>query len=137
VEIFTEICEEFIASCLRVEAQRFYRECGHRENLKSHNLEEPEIKMDRKIYGPKREGIISKWMILQNEKLHDLYSPFSTVTIVNPEKFRWSGHVSLMRETRNAHGILVGKHFGTRRRPENNTKFVFSKFNFTMRGGFN
>jgi hypothetical protein len=48
VETFTDICEDFIASSLRVEAQSFYRECGHRENLRSHSLEESEIKMEGK-----------------------------------------------------------------------------------------
>jgi hypothetical protein len=48
-------------------------------------------------------------MALQKEKVQDLYRPFSTVTIVNSEKFQWSGYVSRMLEIRNAHEILVGK----------------------------
>jgi hypothetical protein len=32
VGTFTDICEEFIISCLRVEAQNFYSGCGYREN---------------------------------------------------------------------------------------------------------
>jgi hypothetical protein len=44
VGTFTDICEEFIVSCLRVEAQNIYSECGYCENHKSLNLEEFELK---------------------------------------------------------------------------------------------
>jgi hypothetical protein len=62
----------------------------------------------RRIFGPKRDELTGEWRKLHNEKLRDLYSSPSIIRIIKSRRMRWSGHVALMREKRNAYRLLVG-----------------------------
>jgi hypothetical protein len=66
----------------------------------------------RRIFGPKRDEVIGGWRKLHNEELHNLYC--SPIRIIKSRRMRWAGHVSRMREKRNAYRILVGKPEGNR-----------------------
>jgi hypothetical protein len=64
----------------------------------------------RRIFGPKRDGVMGGWRKLHNKELHDLYSPPS----IKSRRMRWAGHVARMREKRNVYRLLVGKQEGKR-----------------------
>jgi len=55
-----------------------------------------EIKVLRKIYGPKRAEITAEWRRLHNEKLHELYSSPNIVRVIKSRIIRWVGHVERM-----------------------------------------
>lgn len=46
-----------------------------------------------------------EWRALHNEGIHNLYS--SRDIIISSKRRRWAGHVTRMREIRNAHKILL------------------------------
>jgi hypothetical protein len=53
-------------------------------------------------------------LYLNNEELHNLYSSPNIIRMIMSRRMRWAGHVALMRKTRNAYRILVGKTEGKR-----------------------
>jgi hypothetical protein len=63
----------------------------------------------RRIFEPKRNEVTGDWRKLHNEELHTLYSSLNIIRMTKSRRMRWAGHVARMRETRNAHRILVGK----------------------------
>jgi hypothetical protein len=63
----------------------------------------------RRIFGPKRDEVTVGWRKLRNEELHNLDSSPSIITILKSRKMRRAGHVTQMREKRNAYRILVRK----------------------------
>jgi hypothetical protein len=73
----------------------------------------------RRIFGPKRDGVIGGWRILHNEELHNLYCSPSIIRIIKSRRVRWEGNIPHMGEKRNAYRILAGKPEGKRplRRP--------------------
>jgi hypothetical protein len=87
-----------------------------------------ENRLLRRIFGPKRDGVIGGWRKWHNEELHNLYCPPSIIRIIKSRRMRWAGHVARMREKRNAYRILVGNPEGKRplgrhrRRCEDNIK---------------
>jgi hypothetical protein len=72
-------------------------------------LRASENRVLRKIFGPKREEVAGDWRRLHNEELHNLYASPHIVTVIKSRRIRWSGHVALMGDMRNAYNILVGK----------------------------
>jgi hypothetical protein len=48
----------------------------------------------RRIFGPKRDGVIGGWRKLHYEKLHDLYSSPSIIRIIKSRRMRWVQHVA-------------------------------------------
>jgi hypothetical protein len=68
----------------------------------------------RRIFGPKRDDVTGEWRKLHNEELHDLCSSPSIIRIIKSKRMRWAGHVTRMREKRNAYRLLVGKPKGKR-----------------------
>jgi hypothetical protein len=64
-----------------------------------HRLRVFEKRVLRRIFGPKRDGVMGEWRKLHNEELRDL---------------RWAGHVARMEEKKNAYRLLVGKPEGKR-----------------------
>jgi hypothetical protein len=50
--------------------------------------------MLRRIFGPKRDGMMGGWRKLHNEKLHNLYSSPSIIRIIKSRRMRWAGHVA-------------------------------------------
>jgi hypothetical protein len=67
-----------------------------------------------RIFGPKRDEVTGDWRKLHNEELHNFYSSRNIMGMIKSRRMRWAGHVARMRETRNAHRILVGKPEGKR-----------------------
>jgi hypothetical protein len=65
--------------------------------------------MLRRTFGPKRDEVTGEWIKLHNDELRDLYSSPSIIRIIKSRRIRWAGHVTRMREKRNAYKILVGK----------------------------
>jgi hypothetical protein len=63
----------------------------------------------RRIFGPKRDRVMSGWRKLHNEELHNLYSLPSIIRIIKSRRMRWAGHVARMGEKRNVCRLLVGK----------------------------
>jgi hypothetical protein len=68
-----------------------------------------ENRMLRRIFGPKRNGVIGEWTKLHNEELNDLYSPTNIIRVIKSRNIRWAGHVACMGER-----ILMGKPEGKR-----------------------
>jgi hypothetical protein len=68
----------------------------------------------RRIFGPKRNGVMGGWRKLHNEGLYNLYSSPSIIRIINSRRMRWVGHVVRMGEKRNVYRLLVGKPEGKR-----------------------
>jgi hypothetical protein len=51
---------------------------------------------------------------LHNEELHNFYSSPNIIRMIMSRRMRWAGHVTRMREKRNAYRTLVGKSEGKR-----------------------
>jgi hypothetical protein len=68
----------------------------------------------RRIFGPKRDGVMRGWRKLHNEELHNLYTSPSIIRIIKWRRMRWAGHVARMGERRNVYRLLVGKPEGKR-----------------------
>ena len=62
----------------------------------------------RRVFGPKRDGLIGVWRKLHKEELRDLYSLSNNVRVVKLRRMRLSGHVARMLEGRGVHRGLVG-----------------------------
>ena len=67
----------------------------------------------RKIFGSERDEAIGYWRRLDNEELHDLYSP-NVTRLIKPRRMRWAGHVAHVGERIGAFFFLVGKPEGER-----------------------
>jgi hypothetical protein len=52
----------------------------------------------RRIFGPKRNEVMSEWKKLHNKELNDLYSSPSIIRIIKSRRMRWAGHVTRMGE---------------------------------------
>jgi hypothetical protein len=79
-----------------------------------HRLGVFEIRVLRRIFGPKRDEVAGEWRKLHNEELHDLHSSPSIIRILKARRMRWAGPVARMREKRNVYRLLVGKPEGRR-----------------------
>jgi hypothetical protein len=66
-----------------------------------------EIRVLRRIFGPKRDEVMGGWRKLHNEDLHN--SLPNIIRMIKPRRIRWAGHVARMRKRRNTYRILVGK----------------------------
>jgi hypothetical protein len=90
----------------------------------------------RRIFGPKRDEMVGGWRKLHNGELHNLYSSPNIIRLIK-WRMKWAGHVTRMREKRNAYRILVGKPEGKRplRRPrsrwEGNIKMDLRKLGWS------
>jgi hypothetical protein len=71
--------------------------------------EEHKLRVFRRIFGPKRDGLTGGWRKLYNEELHNLYSSPSIIRIIKSRRMRWAGHVARMSEERSVYRLLVGK----------------------------
>jgi hypothetical protein len=72
-----------------------------------------EIRVLRKIFGPKREEDGS-WRKLHNDELHSLYSSPNIVGVIKSRRMRWVGHVARMGEGRCVYRVVVGRPEGKR-----------------------
>jgi hypothetical protein len=48
-----------------------------------HKLRVYEVRVLRRIFGPKRDGVTGEWRKLHDEELHNLYSSPSIIRIIN------------------------------------------------------
>jgi hypothetical protein len=65
----------------------------------------------RRMFGPKREEVTGDWRRLHNE-LRNLYATPHIVTVIKSSRMRWTGHVALIGEMRNAYKNFVVKPAG-------------------------
>jgi hypothetical protein len=61
----------------------------------------------RRIYGLKRDEMRGSCRKLDNEELHNLYSPPSIIITMKTRRMRWRGIVARMVEKRNTYRIFV------------------------------
>jgi hypothetical protein len=97
-------------------------------DIKEHRLRVFENRVQRRIFGPKRDEVIGGWRKMHNEEFHNLYCSSNIIRMMKLRRMRWVGHVTRMGEKRNAYRILVGKPEGKsplrrpRRKWEDNVK---------------
>jgi hypothetical protein len=58
--------------------------------------------------------VVGGWRRLHNEELHNLYASPNIIRVIKSRIMRWAGHVTGIREMRNAYRILVRKPEGKR-----------------------
>jgi hypothetical protein len=51
-------------------------------------------RVQRWIFGPKRDEVKGRWRKLHNEKLRDLYSSLNIIRIIKLRRMRWEGHLA-------------------------------------------
>jgi hypothetical protein len=61
-----------------------------------HRLRVFENRILRKIFGPKRNGVVGKWRKVHNEELHNLYFSLSIIRVIKSRRMRWTGRVVWM-----------------------------------------
>jgi hypothetical protein len=49
-----------------------------------------ENRVQRRIFGPKRDGVRGGWRKLHNEELHNLYSSPSIIRNIKSRRMRWA-----------------------------------------------
>jgi len=69
-----------------------------------------ENKVQRRIFGRKRDEITGEWRKIHNEELNDLYSP-SIVQVIKSRRMKWASAVARVGDSGGACRVLVG---GTR-----------------------
>jgi hypothetical protein len=74
-----------------------------------HRLKMFDSRVLRKIFGPKRDGVMGWWRKLHKEDLRDLYSSPRKIRIIKSSRLRWAGHVERMGEKRNVYSLMVGE----------------------------
>jgi hypothetical protein len=65
-----------------------------------HKLSVFENRVQRRIFGPKREGLVGGCRRLHNEELHHLYTLRNVIKVIKLRRMRWVGHVACMGEIR-------------------------------------
>jgi len=66
-------------------------------------------RVQRRIFGPKRNEVLGEWKKLHNEELNDLNFSPNIVQGIKSGRTRWADHVGRMGERRGGYGVLVGK----------------------------
>jgi hypothetical protein len=91
-----------------------------------HKLRVFENRVLRRIFGPKRDGVMGWWRKLHNEELHNLYSSPSIIRIIKSRRMKWAGYVARMREKRNVYRLLVGKPEGKRQLGRPRRRWIYN-----------
>jgi hypothetical protein len=73
-----------------------------------------EIRVVRKIFGPKRDEVTGEWRKLHDEELHNLYSSPDIIRQIKSRRIRWAGDVARMGKDRKVYMVLVKKPDGKR-----------------------
>jgi hypothetical protein len=68
-----------------------------------------EIRVLRRIFGPKRDEVTGEWRKLHNGDLHSLYSSPDIIRQVKSRRMKWARHVARMGEERKVYRVWVGK----------------------------
>jgi len=76
--------------------------------------EEKNLRVLRRIFGPRRDEVTGEWRRLHNEELNDLYSSPNIVRVIKSRRMRWAGLVTRMGEEEEVYRVLVGKAEGKR-----------------------
>jgi hypothetical protein len=63
----------------------------------------------RRIFDPRRDGVIGGWRKLHDEELRNVYPSPSIIRLIKPWRVRWEGNVARMAERRNVYRCLMGK----------------------------
>jgi hypothetical protein len=63
-------------------------ETGSLELREEHRLRVFENRVQRRIFGPKRDEVTGEWRKLHNRELHDLYSSPSIVRIIKSRRMK-------------------------------------------------
>jgi hypothetical protein len=63
-----------------------------------------ENRLQRRIFGPKRDEMIGGWKQPHGVELRDLYSSPSIIRIIKLRRMRWAGHVARIR----GRGMCIG-----------------------------
>jgi hypothetical protein len=79
-----------------------------------HKLRVFENRVLRRIFEPKRDGVMGGWRKLRNKELRNLYCSPSIIRIKMSRGMRWVGHVTQIGKKRNVYRLLVGKAEGRR-----------------------
>jgi hypothetical protein len=79
-----------------------------------HRLRVFEIRVLRRMFGPKRDEVTGEWRKFHNEELHIFYSSPNIIRQIKSRRMRWAEHVARMGEERNLYRVLVGKPEGKR-----------------------
>jgi hypothetical protein len=61
-----------------------------------HRLRVIENRVQRRIFGPKRDEVTGEWRKLHNKEFRDLYSSPSIIRIIKSRSMRWADHVARM-----------------------------------------
>jgi len=72
------------------------------------------LRILRRIFGPRRDGVTGEWRKLHNEELNDLYCSPNIMRVIKLGRMRWVGHVARMGKRRGLYRVLVGKPGGKR-----------------------
>jgi len=73
-----------------------------------------EMRVLRRIFGPKRDEVTMECRKLHNEKLNDLYSSPNIVWVIKSRRMRWARHVVHTGDRGVVYSVLVGKPEGKR-----------------------
>jgi len=74
-----------------------------------HRLREFEIRVLRKIFGPKGDEVTGEWKKPHNEELNDLHPSPNITWVIKLRRMRWTGHVAHMGERRGAYWGFGGE----------------------------
>jgi hypothetical protein len=74
-----------------------------------HRLKVFENRVQREIFGHRREEVVGGWRRLHNAELHKLYASSNIIRVIKSRRVRFAGHVARIGEMRSAFNILVGK----------------------------
>jgi len=73
-----------------------------------------EIRVLRRIFGPRRDEVTGEWKKLRNEELNDLYSPPNIIWVITTRRTRWRRACSPYGEKRSLYRVLLRKSEGNR-----------------------
>jgi hypothetical protein len=66
-------------------------------------------RVQREIFGSKRDEVTGEWGKLHEEELNDLYSSPDIIRVIRSRRIKWKEHVICMGNRRGAYRVLVGK----------------------------
>jgi len=68
-----------------------------------------ENRVQRKLFGSKRDEVTGEWRKLHNEGLNDMYFLQNNIWAIQSRRMRWAGLVARVGHRRYAYRVLVGK----------------------------